>query len=128
MQHLAHQIGQHHANQKAHQRRDGQRLRADVIKTARKITPRPGLRRARQAQRVQKQLAHNLNEAVHLCQRAFHALAQAVKALREAGMPASGGRQGELVCHTLQQCALRLAGVQRGGPLAAPAVPQHANQ
>jgi hypothetical protein len=72
LQLLRREVGQHHADQEAHQRRDGQRRGADAVQVARHIAPRAVVRRARQAAHVDHQLASQAHKAAHMAPGQHH--------------------------------------------------------
>ena len=121
------EVGQHHADQEAHQRGDRQRRGADVVQVAGEVAPGPCARRRDELHHIEAKLADEARQIRHVP--AGLAARQSPSAFDTSATTwrvRSGGAAAGIAGHTLEHCALARDQLHLGGPRASPMVPQTA--
>ncbi len=120
----AHEVGQHHADQEAHDGRDGQGRGAHAVEVARDVAPGRAARCAQGTAEVDDQLPHQFQQMPAVAERVQHLHAEAVHFLDEApgrnGRPVDDGEFG----HAIEHVALGVVERDPFGPDAPPVVPE----
>ena len=120
---LRHQVGQHDADQKAHQRSDGQRRSANVVQVPGDIAPRPFDRMAYQFEQVDDQLPQQAHETGHMPPHTEHPVPQRLHGIQRRTALGPRWRHRE-AGDALQHGPLHIEQFQPLRPVAAPGIPQ----
>ena len=121
---LRNQVRQHDANQKPHQRGDGQGGRAKMKQMARQVAPRPLTWALDEPAHVQQQLAQQPQQALGMVKQVEHMPPQHAHRLKPRSLGRGGQLDGEFF-HRLQHFPLFRRGLQCSRPLMIPLLPQH---